>query len=49
VLKQAIANSFVDSFRLVMYIAAVLALASALTGWLMIEGNVTIPNKSRNN
>jgi len=36
-LEEAIANSFVDSFRLVMYIAAVLALLSALVGWLMIE------------
>ncbi len=49
VLKQAIANSFVDSFRLVMYIATALALVSAFIGWLMIEGKVTIPNKSRNN
>ena len=37
-LELAIANSFVDSFRLVMFIATGLALASALTGWLMIEG-----------
>ncbi len=37
-LEEAIANSFVDSFRLVMYIAAALALTSAFVGWLMIEG-----------
>ena len=39
-LEEAIADSFVDSFRLIMLIAAALALTSALIGWLMIEGNV---------
>jgi len=42
-LKQAIAQSFVSSFRLIMFIAAGLALASALTGWLMIEGMESKP------
>ncbi len=42
-LKQAIAQSFVSSFRLIMFIAAGLALASALTGWLMIEGTQSKP------
>ena len=37
-LEQAIAESFVDSFRLVMLVAAGLALAGALTAFLMIEG-----------
>ncbi len=43
-LKQAIAQSFVSGFRLIMFIAAGLALASALTGWLMIEGMESKPN-----
>ncbi len=38
-LEQAIAESFVYSFRLVMLVAAGLALAGALTAFLMIEGN----------
>ena len=37
-LEQAIGESFVASFRLVMLIAAGLALASALTAFLTIEG-----------
>jgi EmrB/QacA subfamily drug resistance transporter len=37
-LKQAIAESFVASFRVAAFIAAGLALASALTASLMIEG-----------
>lgn len=37
-LRQAIAESFVDSFRLVMFIAVGLALASALIALLMIKG-----------
>jgi hypothetical protein len=37
-LKQAIDASFVKGFRLVMLIAAGLALASALTAALLIEG-----------
>lgn len=36
-LRQAIAESFVDSFRLVMFIAVGLALASALVALLMIK------------
>ncbi len=36
-LEQAIAESFVASFRLVMLIAAGLALASALSALLMIQ------------
>lgn len=37
-LEHAIAESFVTSFRLVMLIAAGLALASAVSAWLLIEG-----------
>lgn len=36
-LKQAIALAFVDGFRLVMFIAVVLALASAVVAFLMIK------------
>lgn len=36
-LKSAIAESYVSGFRLIMFIAAGLALASALSAWLMIE------------
>lgn len=36
-LQQAIAESFVTGFRVVMLIAAGLALASALSAWLLIE------------
>ncbi|MCH7761345.1 MFS transporter, partial [candidate division TA06 bacterium] len=43
VLENAIAESFVDSFRLVMYIAAGLSLMGALTAWLMIEGGKSKP------
>ena len=39
-LEQAIDESFVAGFRLIMLIAAGLALASAITGLLMIEGKV---------
>ncbi|HSD46562.1 MAG TPA: MFS transporter [Pyrinomonadaceae bacterium] len=35
-LKQAVADSFVFGFRLIMWISAALALASALSSWLMI-------------
>lgn len=37
-LKQAVKQSFVDSFRLAMLIGAGLALASALAAWLLIDG-----------
>jgi EmrB/QacA subfamily drug resistance transporter len=37
-LKHAIADSFVTGFRWIMFTAAGLALASALSAWLMIEG-----------
>lgn len=36
-IRSAIEESYVSAFRLIMYIAAVLALASSLTAWLMIE------------
>ncbi len=42
-LEQAIADSFVAGFRLAMLIAAGLALASALTASLMIEGKRPVP------
>jgi hypothetical protein len=35
---RAVAESFVGGFRVVMLIAAALALASALCAWLLIEG-----------
>ncbi len=37
-LKRAIGESFVSSFRLVSLIGATLALASALSAWLLVEG-----------
>jgi hypothetical protein len=37
-LKQAIDDSFVAGFRLVMMVAASLALLSALSAWLLIKG-----------
>jgi hypothetical protein len=37
-LKQAIDESFVSGFRRVMAVAAVLALLSAVSAWLLIEG-----------
>ena len=37
-LEHAVAESFMVGFRLVMLIAAGLALASALSAWLVIEG-----------
>ncbi len=37
-LKRAVAESFVSSFRLVSLICAILAFASALSAWLLVEG-----------
>jgi EmrB/QacA subfamily drug resistance transporter len=42
-LEQAISESFVAGFRLAMWIAAALALASAITGAFMIEGKQPVP------
>jgi hypothetical protein len=41
-LEQAIAESFVSGFRLAMWVAAGLALVSALTAALMIEGKKAV-------
>ena len=41
-LKTAVRESFVDGFRVVMMIAAALALASALTAFVMIGGKVGV-------
>lgn len=40
ILKQAIGESFVSGFRLVMMIAVLLALLSSLVAWLLIQGKV---------
>ena len=40
-LERAVAESFVDGFRLTMFIAVALALASAASAWLLIEGKET--------
>ena len=40
-MKKAIAESFVYGFRVVMIAAATLALASALTAFMMIEGKLS--------
>jgi hypothetical protein len=37
-LRQAINESFVRGFRQVMLIGALLALASALSAWVLIDG-----------
>jgi EmrB/QacA subfamily drug resistance transporter len=42
-LKQAIDESFVSGFRRVMAVAAVLALLSAVSAWLLIEGKLSEP------
>ncbi len=42
-LKKAIAESFVNSFRLVSLICTVLALASALSAWLLVAGKKPAP------
>lgn len=46
--ERAIAESFVDSFRLVMLIAAALALGSAVTAYLTIEGKSTVSSHNQN-
>lgn len=46
-MEQAIDESFVAGFRLVMFIAAGLALASALSAFLMIEGKAPEPSGLR--
>jgi hypothetical protein len=38
VLKQAIDESFVSSFRLISLIGTALALTSAFSAWLLVEG-----------
>jgi hypothetical protein len=38
IIRQAIQASFINGFRLVAYLAAGLALASALASWLLIAG-----------
>jgi MFS family permease len=42
-LERAISESFVDGYRQVMWIGAALALVSALTALLMIEGKQPVP------
>jgi len=42
-LKKAIDEAFVNSFRLVSLICTVLALASALSAWLLVEGKKPAP------
>jgi len=42
-LKKAIAESFVNRFRLVSLICTVLDLASALSAWLLIAGKEPAP------
>ena len=44
--RELIRESFVAGFRVVAWIAALLALASALASWLMIEGKVQLPPES---
>lgn len=46
-LKRAINESFVHGFRVVMMIAASLALLSALASWLMIEGKAVKQSTSK--
>ncbi len=45
--QQAIDESFVDGFRLTMYIAAGLALASALSAWWLVEGKKSSSQKTQ--
>jgi hypothetical protein len=46
-IKQAVADSFVFGFRLIMWISAALALASALSSWLMIGKSRPLRNRKR--
>jgi MFS family permease len=46
-IKQAVADSFVFGFRLIMWISAALALASALSSWLMIGKSRPLRNGKR--
>lgn len=48
-LRQAIDESFVKGFRRVMLIGAVLALASALSAWLLIDGKQKAPDPNARN
>ena len=43
-IEQAVADSFVSAFRVVMLLSAGLALASGLSAWLMIEGKAAPGN-----
>ena len=45
--KQAVSDSFVFGFRLIMWISAALALASALSSWLMIGKSRPLRNGKR--
>jgi EmrB/QacA subfamily drug resistance transporter len=49
VLKRAVAESFVAGFRLVMLIASVLALLSALSAWFLFRGEKTGDDASQAN
>ncbi len=44
-IRQAIRDSFVRGFRLIAFVAAALALASALTSWVLIEGKRAVSRK----
>lgn len=46
-LKQAVAESFVAGYRRVMAVSMFLALLSALSAWLLIEGKIRSPAKSQ--
>jgi EmrB/QacA subfamily drug resistance transporter len=42
--ERAVAVSFVKGFRLIMFVSAGLALASALSSWILIGGSSVLPN-----
>jgi hypothetical protein len=46
-IKQAVSDSFVFGFRLIMWISAALALASALSSWLLIGKARPARNRKR--